>query len=134
MNKGNSIATDARHALPWPVQSARSRSNRPPNWLSIWAKRAPRGHDQDIRTGVVIGVGGKTVLPGVRAEADHRDPTAEGVIDFAGFVPFQGRDDQSGSVEEAPVLELGLQRGPIHDIEVRVSCRPEFLDQRRTAS
>jgi len=61
-------------------------------------RRVPRSHDKDIRADVIAGVCGEAVLPRIRAEADHRDKTAESVIDLAGFVPFQGRDDQPGSV------------------------------------
>jgi len=82
-------------------------------------ERAPGSDDQNIDTGVVIGVGGQPILSRVRAETDHRDPTTESVIDLAGFVPFQGRNDQPGSVEEASLLEFGSQGSPIHDIEAR---------------
>ena len=51
-------------------------------------KRATRCYNQDIGAGVVIGAGSQAILPRVRAEADHWNPAAERVIDFAGFVPF----------------------------------------------
>ena len=86
------------------------------------SEREPRGYNKDIRTCVIVGVYGNPILPWVRTEADHRDSTTERVIDLAGFGPFQGRYHQAGSVEEASVLELGLHRSPIHDIEVRVSA------------
>ena len=85
-------------------------------------ERSTRGDDQNIRTGVVGGVCGKTILPRIGAEAEDRNPTVERVIDLAGFVPFQGGDHQPRSVEEAPALELGSQRRPIHQIKARVAA------------
>src|SRR6516162_1556834 len=70
-------------------------------------ERAPRSQDQDISPGVVIRIGDETILPRIGAEADHRDPAAERVIDLARLVPFQSRDDQTGAVQEAAAPELG---------------------------
>ena len=67
---------------------------------------ATRGRDKDVGAGVVVRVCDETILPGIPAEAEDRDPPAERIIDLAGFVPFQCRDHQSGSVEEAPALKV----------------------------
>src|SRR6516162_4489883 len=106
-----------------PYRGGRNRIDRvepSPELTLDLGERAPRGDNKDIRAGVVFRVCDQPILSRIRAEADHRDPTTERIIDLAGFVPFQGPDHQAESVEEAPALELGSHRSPIHDIEVRV--------------
>src|ERR1700748_2958850 len=79
---------------------------------------------------MIIATCAQSILVSIGAEADHRQPAAQSVVDLSGIGPSQRRDGQFWPIEESPLGEVISQRGPVYHIETRILVEAKISDHR----